>query len=134
MKKCLLAELQDKNWLRDLGFMEDIIKHLNDLNARLQLPDQLLRSMFSKIKSSMSMLSLWENQLKDSDCTNFTTLKKHNLTSCASYALECSSLLGSFNAWLQNIKSKQLELDVFSIPFIITSASAPPELELKTTE
>ena len=77
------------------------------------------------------MLSLWENQLKDNDYTHFTTLKKYNPTSCAQYALECSSLLKSFNARFQDIKSKQLELDIFFAPFNVTPASTPSELQLK---
>ena len=98
LQKCPFTELEDENWLRDLEFMVDITKHLHDLNVQHQGPDQLLHSMFSKIKSLMSTLSLWKNQLKDNDCTHFSTLKKHNPTSCAPYALECSSLLESFNA------------------------------------
>jgi len=131
LKKCPLTELEDENWLCDLGFMVDVTKHLNDLNVQLQGPDQLLHSMYSKIKSFMSMLSLWEYQLKDNDCTHFPTLKKYNPTSCAQYALEYSSLLESFNARFHDIKSKQLELDVFSIPFNVTPASAPSELQLE---
>ena len=111
--------------------MVDITKHLNDLNGQLQEPDQLLHSMFSKSKSFTSLLSLWENQFKDNDCTHFTTLKKCNPTSCAQYALECSSLLESFNTRFQDIKSKQLELDIFSIPFNVTPASAPSEFQLE---
>ena len=131
LKKCPLTELEDENWLCDLGFMVDITKYLNDLNVQLQGPDQLLHSMFSKIKSFTSMLSLWENQLKDNDCPHFPTLKKHSPTSCAQYALECSRLLESFNARFQDVKSKQLELDIFSIPFNVTPASAPSELQIK---
>ena len=65
LKMCSLTELEDENWLRDLQFMVDIAKHLNDLNVQLQRQDQLLHSMFPKIKVFMSMLSLWKNQLKD---------------------------------------------------------------------
>ena len=82
LKKCPSTELEDENWLCDLGFMVDITKHLKDLNMQLQGPDQLLHSMFSKIKSFTSMLSLCKNQLKDNDCTHFLKLKKYNLTSC----------------------------------------------------
>ena len=103
LKKCPLTELEDENRLCDLGFMVDITKHLNDLNLQLQEPDQLLNSMLSKIKSFMSMLSLWENQLKDNNCRHFPTLKKYNRTSCSQYALECSSFLESFNARFQDI-------------------------------
>ena len=131
LKKCPLTELEDENWLCDLRYMVDITKHLNDLNVQLQGPDQLLHSMFSKIKSFTSKLNLWENQLKENDCTHFATLKKYHPTSCAQYALECSSLLERFNAGFQDIKSKQVELDIFSIPFNVTPASAPSELQLE---
>jgi len=131
LRKCPLTELEDENWLCDLGFVVDITKHLNDVNVQLQGPDQLLHSMFSKIKSFMSMLSLWENQLKDNDCTHFSTMKKYNSTSCAQYALECSGLLESFNDRFHDIKSKQLELDIFSIPFNVKPASAPSQLQLE---
>ena len=87
--------------------------------------------MFFKIKSCTSIVSLCENQLKDNDCTHFPTLKKYNPTSCAQYALECSSLLERFNARFQDIKSKQLELDIFSIFFNVTPASASSELQLE---
>ena len=36
-----------------------------------------------------------------------------------------------FNARFQDIKSKQMELDIFSIPFNVTPASAPPELQIE---
>ncbi|XP_076811806.1 general transcription factor II-I repeat domain-containing protein 2-like [Clavelina lepadiformis] len=121
LKKCPLTEIEDENWLCDLGFMVDFTKYLNELNVQLQGPNQLLHTMFSKIKSFMSLLSLWENQLKDN---------KHNPTSCTQYALECSSLLESFKARFQDIKSKQLELDIFSIPFNVTPG-APSELQLE---
>ena len=93
LKKCPLTELERENWLRNSGFMADITKHLNDFNVLLQAQDQLLHSMFSKIKSFMSMLSLWKNQLKSNDCMHFFTLKKHNPTSCARHALELWNFL-----------------------------------------
>ena len=77
------------------------------------------------------MLSLWENQLNDNDCTHFPTLKKHNPNSCAPNALEFSSISENFNVRFLDIKSKQLEVDVFSISFNATPATAPPELQLE---
>ena len=131
LKKCPLTELEDENWVCDLGFMVDITKHLNNLNIQLQGPDQLLHSMLSKIKSFTTMLDLWKNQLKDNDCTHFPTLEKQNPTSCTQYALKCSRLLESFNARFQEFKGKQLELDIFSIPFNVAPASAPPKIQLE---
>ena len=45
--------------------------------------------------------------------------------------MECSKLLKSFNARFQEFKGKQLELDIFSIPFNVAPASAPPEIQLE---
>ena len=70
LKKCPLTKVENENWLRDFGFMVDITKHLNDFDVQLQGPDQLLHSMFSEIKSFMSLLSFWENQLKGNDRTH----------------------------------------------------------------
>jgi len=39
LKKCPLTELEDENWLCDVGFMVDVTKHLNDLNV--QFKDQI---------------------------------------------------------------------------------------------
>ena len=69
--------------------------------------------------------------MKENDCTHFHTLKKYHPTSCAHYALECSSLLARLNAGFQDIKSNQVELDIFSIPFNVTPASAFSEFQLE---
>ena len=42
-----------------------------------------------------------------------------------------SSLLKRFNAGFQDIESKQVELDIFSIPFKVTPTSAFSELQLE---
>jgi len=46
LKKCPLIELEDENWLCDLGFMVDITKHLNDLKVQLQGPDTTAFAVF----------------------------------------------------------------------------------------
>jgi len=130
LKKCPLTELEDENWLCDLGFMVVIIKHLNDLN-KFKDQSNYCSQCLPRSNLSHQCLSVWENQLKDNDCRHFHTLEKQNPTSCAQYALECSGLLESFNARFHDIKNKQLELDIFSIAFNVTPASAPSELQLE---
>ena len=36
LKRCFLTELKEENYFRDLGFVVDITKRLNDLNVQLQ--------------------------------------------------------------------------------------------------
>ena len=119
LKKCTLIDLKNENWLCALGFMLDVTKQLNVLNVQLQEPDQLLHSMFSRITSFTSMLSLWENHLKNNDCTPFPTLKRYCPTSCAQYALECSSLLETFTARFQDIKTSNWSLISFLFPSML---------------
>ena len=46
--KCLLTELENENWLHDLGLTVLITEHLNDLNVQLQGPSHQ-RGGFGKI-------------------------------------------------------------------------------------
>ena len=60
-----VAELSDKRWLCDLVFMVDISKYFPELNIKLQEPNQLLNSMFAKVKSFETKLWLWKiNEFK----------------------------------------------------------------------
>ena len=45
-----VVELSDNRWLCNLTFMVDISKHFSKLNIKLQGPNQLLNSMFAKVK------------------------------------------------------------------------------------
>ena len=53
-----VVELSDNRWLCDLAFMVDISKHFSELNIKLQGPNQLLNSMFAKVKSFETKLQL----------------------------------------------------------------------------
>ena len=64
MKGKPVMELSDGKFLRDLAFMVDIIKHLSELNIKLQGPNQLISSLLSNVKSFEVKLRLWQGQLK----------------------------------------------------------------------
>ena len=51
MKGKPVMELSDGKFLRDLGFMVDITKHLSEPNIKLQGPNQLISSLLSNVKS-----------------------------------------------------------------------------------
>jgi len=55
------AEVTNMRPAKEFRAARTSFRHLNVLNVQLQGPDQLLHSMFSKIKSFTSMLSFWES-------------------------------------------------------------------------
>ena len=53
-----VVRLRDNRWLCDLAFMVDISKHFSKLSIKMQGPNQLLNSMFAKVKSFETKLQL----------------------------------------------------------------------------
>ncbi|KAJ8874251.1 hypothetical protein PR048_025094 [Dryococelus australis] len=73
MKVESVDQLCDDNWLQDLAFMVAITGHLNDLSLKMQGKDQLVISMYDRIKAFKLKLNLWEGQLNGGNLIHFTT-------------------------------------------------------------
>ena len=131
MKGRSVTELRDCNWLCDFGFMVDISKYLTDLNIQLQGPDQLLHTMFAKIKAFMSMLNIWKDQLKSNNTASFPTLRKFNPANCIRYANECAKLAESFESRFTDMKAKEIEINFFATPFNVDPCVVPQSLQLE---
>ena len=58
MQRNPVVELSDNRWLCDLAFIVDISKYFSELNMKLQGPNQLLNSMFAKVKTFETKLQL----------------------------------------------------------------------------
>ena len=120
-----VVELSDNRWLCDLAFMVDISKHFSKLNIKLHGPNQLLNSMFAKVKSFETKLQLWKVQLQNNNTTHFPFLQEQKQSTTAKYALECAKIFQTFSERFQDMKSKQMELDIFATPFNVVAISAP---------
>ena len=70
-----LTFFDDKRFLTDLAFLEDITQHLSDLNLKLPDKNQLANKIFKHIQSYNRKLELFQSQLKKGDMTHFGTLK-----------------------------------------------------------
>ena len=75
-KERLMAEMGDKNWLRDLAFLVDITTRMNDLNTRLQRKAQYASEMYGHIKGFMNKLRLWHAHIQNANLSHFPTLKE----------------------------------------------------------
>ena len=56
--------------------MVDITKYLSELNVKLQGPNLLLSSFFTKVKSFEAKLKLWRLQLEKGITVHFPTLQE----------------------------------------------------------
>ena len=129
-----VLKLSDSRWLCDLAFMIDISKHFSKLNIKLQGPNQLLNFMLAKVKSFETKLQLRNVQLQNNNTTHFPSLQEQKPSTTAKYALECEKISETFCERFQNMKSKQMKLDIFATPFIVVAAAAPNNFQHKIIE
>nr|KAF6500948.1 hypothetical protein HJG59_007971 [Molossus molossus] len=115
MKGKPVRELNDSKWLCDLVLMVDIIKCLSELNVKLRGPNQLLSSLLSKMKS-------FEAKLRTKAST---TLE---------YAGECAKLIEAFNERFKDVKSKQMEFNIFATLFNVEPVDVPDDLQHEIVE
>ncbi len=66
-------ELQDTEWLADLAFSVDTLRHLNDLNLRLQGKDVFVHELYSNMKAFKAKLVLFSRQISSRDFAHFPT-------------------------------------------------------------
>ena len=63
---------------------------------------------------------------------HFATLQGQNTsTTTIEYATECAKLIEAFNERFKDVKSKQMELNIFDTPFNVEAADVPHLLQLE---
>ncbi|XP_074050066.1 general transcription factor II-I repeat domain-containing protein 2A-like isoform X2 [Macrotis lagotis] len=129
MKGRPVRELSDSQWLCDLAFMVDITKHLSELTVKLQGPNQLLSNLLSNVKSFEAKLKLWKMQLERNNTVHFPTLEGQKPSTTLEYAGECAKLGEAFHERFKDVKSKQMELNIFATPFNVEPAHVPDNLQ-----
>ncbi|KAM4043803.1 general transcription factor II-I repeat domain-containing protein 2-like [Anomaloglossus baeobatrachus] len=129
MKGKPVSELRDSKWQCDLAFMVDITKYLSELNVKLQGPNQLLSSLLSNVKSFETKLKLWKTQLERNNTVHFPTLERQKPLTTLEYAGECAKLIEAFDERFKDVKSKQMELNIFATPFNVEPADVPDNLQ-----
>ena len=91
----------------------------------------LLTSLLSNVKSFEAKLKLWKLQLEQNITVHFPTLEGQNPSTTIEYAGECAKLIEAFNERFKDVKSKQMELNIFATPFNVEAANVPHLLQLK---
>nr|KAF6462269.1 hypothetical protein HJG59_011307 [Molossus molossus] len=111
--------------------MVDITADLSQLNVKLQGPNQLLSSLLSNVKSFEAKSRLWKVQLERSNTVHFPTLKGQKPSRTHEYAGENAKLIEAFNERFKEVKSKQMELNIFAALFSVEPADMPDNLQHK---
>ena len=69
-------ELSDLKWIMDLGFLVDMLCHLNRLNLNLQGKLKILPDLVQSVSAFFNKLKLFKAHIQRGDLTRFPTLLK----------------------------------------------------------
>jgi len=90
--------------------------------------------MLAKVKSFETKLQLWKVQLQSNNTTHFPSLQEQKPSSTVKYVLECEKISETFSERFQEMKSKQIELDIFATPFNVVAVDVPSNFQHEIIE
>lgn len=67
-------KLQYTDWLANLAFGMDTLRHLNNLNLRLQRKDVFVQELYSNVRAFKTKLVLFSSQISSRDFAHFPTV------------------------------------------------------------
>lgn len=126
-----VSEINDPDWVRDLAFLVDITKHLNDLNAKLQGKDQHIGLLFSHIKAFQTKLTLWHTQLVAGNLVHFPLLAENSPSKLAKYAVKIKALQQEFERRFADFREYSTDIAMFSTPFTVDMNTVPEKFQME---
>ncbi|KAI7802668.1 putative general transcription factor II-I repeat domain-containing protein 2-like [Triplophysa rosa] len=128
-------ELQDTNWLTDLAFGVDTLRHLNDLNLKLQGKDVFAHELYSNVKAFKAKLVLFSRHISSRDFAHFPTLgglsSPIKQSHIERYSSTLSDLHAEFSRRFTDFAKIETELEHVSCPLSFDSENAPPDTQLE---
>lgn len=86
------------------------------------------------MKSFEVNLKLWQVHLETANTVHFSTLQEQKPAMASEYAGESAKVLQALGGRVQDLKSKQKELNIFATLFNVKSADLPDNLQPEITE
>ncbi len=115
-------ELQDTEWLADLAFGVETLRHLNDLSLRLHGKDVFVHELYSNVKAFKAKLVLFSRQISSRDFAHFPTLTGLNTPITQSrierYSSTLINLHADFSRHFTDFAKIESELELVSCPLI----------------
>ncbi|KAI7789436.1 putative general transcription factor II-I repeat domain-containing protein 2-like [Triplophysa rosa] len=128
-------ELQDTNWLTDLAFGVDTLRHLNDLNLKLQGKDVFAHELYSNVKAFKAKLVLFSRHISSRDFAHFPTLgglsSPIKQSHIERYSSTLSDLHAEFSRRFTDFAKIETELELVSCPLSFDSENASPDTQLE---
>ncbi|CAL9696484.1 unnamed protein product [Knipowitschia caucasica] len=118
-------ELSDLEWIMDLGFLVDMLCHLDRLNLTLQGKLKMLPDLVQSVFAFVNKLKLFKAHIQKGDLTHFPTLLKASgqVTSAAlnkqraRYAALVENLHESFVSRFRDLQMKRPQITFLVDPF-----------------
>lgn len=124
-KEITYSELDDDEWLQDLMFLTDVMKHLQTLNLQLQGKDKIISDLSQCIFSFQIKLQLFQKDIKNKTFCHFPRIKKIcsniKLEKLNEYIKNLEGILTEFQNRFQDLKYFKSSLDFFLNPFEINT-------------
>uniref|UniRef100_UPI00358F209E general transcription factor II-I repeat domain-containing protein 2A-like n=1 Tax=Myxine glutinosa TaxID=7769 RepID=UPI00358F209E len=121
-------ELHDPQWMSDLGFLVDMLHHLNKLNLDLQGKLKMLPDLVQSVFTFVNKLKLFQTHLQKGELTHFPSLLKANgeaaevtKRSIARYATLVENLQQNFEDRFCNLKKQRPQIAFLINPFTAES-------------
>lgn len=119
--------LNDPEWLADLGFLTDIVGHLNDLNIQLQGGQQLFHRLFGLVTAFPRKLRLFRIQLEQGRYDSFPHLREFashiEHFDMSKYTNLLIQLLDAFEERFRGLETEELNVRLFINPFLVSDAA-----------
>nr|CAI5861238.1 unnamed protein product [Callosobruchus analis] len=89
----VFEELQSYEWRADLYFLADIMGHINELNKSLQGKENMVFTMYNSVKAFCLKLSLFHNQLLNSEFAHFPICQEKIIINKSVFAKKFAAIL-----------------------------------------
>ncbi|GFT83595.1 general transcription factor II-I repeat domain-containing protein 2 [Trichonephila clavipes] len=129
-------ELENKNWLLDLGFLVDMTMKFNELNLKLQGKNSHITDMISAVNSFKCKLELLKAHLLKNSLSHFQNVKRiiENLNlsvdefDTTSYIKTIDTLIIEFSSRFQDFLPLKSAIPFFVNPFNVHEPDLPPKI------
>nr|KAF6336872.1 hypothetical protein mMyoMyo1_012078 [Myotis myotis] len=131
-----VPQLRNKDWVKDLAFLVDIMTYVNMLDVALQGHSQMVTQMYHAVRSFLAKLCLWETHLARNNLAHFPTLRlvSENESDGLNYIPKIKELKTEFQKRFSDFKLYENELILFSSPFSININNVNEELQMEVIE
>ncbi|GBO10267.1 General transcription factor II-I repeat domain-containing protein 2A [Araneus ventricosus] len=128
--------LEDAKWLSDFAFFTDLLRHMNNLNVKMQGKNQFIDDIWAHLKAFKLKLNLFAGQLakNDSHFSRLNSIPSVNEKKLKNYEDGLKKLHFESERRLQDFSAIQTELDIFTMPFNVNCEAVRSDLQLELIE